>query len=254
MSTRTVRRLIFAICLVTLLTALSQRGFSPSLAQSATSGAEISQKRLVVSELTRSFCDLISRYQHAGQAERNAVLLELRNVAAARHKQLAELIQEDPAGVLAAILPESLRSGVPTKLTSYVERNVELEGELEVFYEDSKAGSHLRYFLRTRDERLSLHFAADAPTLLTGSKVRVKGVRVDQSLALASGGTGTDNSSSTGMQTLSASLANTLGQHKVLVILVNFQDEATQPFTVADASNVTFGTTTIVKRRMDKPG
>src|SRR5207244_2311907 len=98
--------------------------------------------------------------------------------------------------------------------------------------EDYAQGSRLRYFLETAEERLSLHFAANPPKhLLTGSHVRVKGVRVDGALALDSGG-------SSSVQTLSLALPNTFGAQKTLVILVNFQDKATQPYTLATAQNV----------------
>ena len=130
-----------------------------------------------------------------------------------------------------------------------VDQETELEGELEILYEDSKNGSRLQYYLKTRDERLSLHFADQAPSLLTGSKVRVKGIRVGQSLVLASGSTQIGTKSSRDMQT-TAALLNTMGQHNVLVILVNFQDKTTQPVSADSVRNTLFGSTSNFYREM----
>src|SRR5262249_18260524 len=92
------------------------------------------------------------------------------------------------------------------------------------------------YALQTTRGRFALHFAADPPThLTTGAHVRVTGVRVEQTLALSSG--------STSVQTLAATLPNTFGAQKTLVILVSFADNATQPYTVATAASVVCTTT-----------
>jgi hypothetical protein len=45
------------------------------------------------------------------------------------------------------------------------------------------------------------------------------------------------------VQVTASALPNTLGEHKVLVILVNFQDEQTQPYTTTQAADVAFNTT-----------
>ena len=97
-------------------------------------------------------------------------------------------------------------------------------------------GSRYLYALKTTGERFALHFAADPPThLATGARVRVTGVRVTQTLAL--------RSSTTSVKTLASALPNTFGAQKTLVILVNFSDNTTQPYTVATAQSVVFTTT-----------
>src|SRR5258706_1169919 len=128
---------------------------------------------------------------------------------------------------------------MPTGVQNLVEQEVTLEGALEVSIEDQAKDSRLHHFLNVAGEHLPLHFAAEPPThLLTGSIVRVHGVRFSSGLALTSGGT----SSTSSVQTVSAALPNTLGAQKTLVILVNFQDNTSQPWTVATAQNVVFTT------------
>lgn len=106
---------------------------------------------------------------------------------------------------------------------------VELEGTVEVLHEDRDVGSRYVYFLRTATERLELQFASDPPALATGDRIRARGLRTNGVLALTS-------SSST--QTLSTVLPHSFGEVKTLVILVNFADKATQPYTVSDAQGV----------------
>ena len=69
----------------------------------------------------------------------------------------------------------------------------------------------------------------------TGDRVRVRGEKIGETLAL--------DSSSGGMETVSQVYPNTFGAQKTLVLLVNFQDNTTQPYTTAYAQDVVFNTT-----------
>ena len=112
----------------------------------------------------------------------------------------------------------------------------EVEGELEILHEDRDVGSRYLYFLKAAGRRLLLNFAKDEPTYLTsGAKVRVRGIRTNDVLALQSGGDS--------VQVLSSALPNTLGEQRTLVILVNFRNDTSQPYAVDFANNVFFGTT-----------
>jgi len=124
------------------------------------------------------------------------------------------------------VFPQSVRFGILE----------EVEGELEILHEDRDVGSHYLYFLKAVNGRFSLNFAKDPPThLASGAKVRVRGVRTNGVLALQSG--------SDSVQVLSAALPNTLGEQRTLIILVNFRNNNSQPYTVDFANNVFFGTT-----------
>ena len=112
----------------------------------------------------------------------------------------------------------------------------EVERELEILHEDRDVGSRYLYFLKAAGRRLLLNFAKDEPTYLTsGAKVRVRGIRTNDVLALQSGGDS--------VQVLSSALPNTLGEQRTLVILVNFRNDTSQPYAVDFANNVFFGTT-----------
>src|SRR5690349_4432093 len=109
-----------------------------------------------------------------------------------------------------------------------------LEGTLEVLHEDRPQGSRYHYFLNSAEGRLKLKLPDDGHAghkhnddHQTGDRVRVRGEKIGETLALDSG--------ANGMQTLSQVFPNTFGPQKTLVLLVNFQDNTTQPYTPAYA-------------------
>src|SRR5258708_6923091 len=116
------------------------------------------------------------------------------------------------------------RTTVPSSLTPNSDgsaqmgsaQEIRLEGELEVIYEDSHPSGRLLYFLHTGGKKLSVHFVENPPTKAqTGMRVAVRGVQVGETLELNSG-----NSMSQVSATPAVS-GNPMGQHRVLVILVN---------------------------------
>ena len=112
----------------------------------------------------------------------------------------------------------------------------EIDGELEIVHQDNDQGGQYHYFLKTKDKRLALQFAAQPPAYLkSGAQLLVKGVRIEGTLALDSG--------TTSVQVLSSpTLQNTLGAQNVAVILVNFQNSPIEPYTRDFARQLIFGT------------
>jgi len=177
---------------------------------------------------------------HAYQQDASAIALQqLQSVATQRQQVLQALMASDPGTVLASALPDDLRNAMPESVRNLVEQHVRLEGELEVTIEDGRNYSRLHYGLLAAGKRLELHFADNPPTnLLTGMIVQVEGVQVGEALATSSSTT----TSSTTASTSSSILPNTFGAQRTLVILVNFQDLTTQPWTVQTAQSVVFST------------
>src|SRR5262249_33885166 len=206
----------------------------------------------VAERLTQDLVAKNARYHLAGPTEQAPLLNDLLTVAAERQQLLAALMEDDPGEVLRVALAAAIRASLPPAVRDYIEEEVEVEGKLEVLYEDYDQESRLLYFLETAGERLSLHFAANPPKhLLTGAQVRLKGVQVDGALALASGDTsietlaltsGSISTATTATTATSVVLPNTFGVQKTIVILVNFQDNPTaQPWTPAQVQNAVFG-------------
>ncbi|HSF34367.1 MAG TPA: NEW3 domain-containing protein [Candidatus Tectomicrobia bacterium] len=199
----------------------------------STSSAPSTGRDATAERLTHTLVNLNAQYHQEGPAEQTKLLNDLRSVAAPRQRLFSRLIEDNPAEVLRLALPAAIRASLPPAVKPYIEEEEVLTGELEVLHEDYENGGRYVYFLQATGKRYSLHFAAEPPSLLSGSPVRVTGIRIKETLALASG--------KTDVEALTTALPNTLGGHTTLVILINFQDNPTQPYTRSYAQSVVFG-------------
>jgi hypothetical protein len=127
---------------------------------------------------------------------------------------------------------------------------VQVEGELQIQYQDFKDHARIQYSLKKADgTQMPLQFMKNPPAhLLTGDHVRATGQMSGGNLVLYSGATNVSKTSSGGSGTSGGSSSSsipvpyTFGPQNVLIILVNFQDDATQPYAVADVENLFSGT------------
>ena len=193
-------------------------------------------RRATVENLTLQLATAHDQYRAAGFGEKQQLLLRLQSLAQLREKALSALMESDPGEVLRIAIPESMRASLPPAVQSSIEQRVQLQGKIEVLYQDAASGARLRHFLQVGEQHLELHFAQNPPTnLLTGAIVRIRGVQVEQKVAVASG------TSSTSLQTVStAALPKSFGAQNTLVLLVNFQNNTSQPYTPTYAYNETF--------------
>lgn len=191
--------------------------------------------------ITNALVALNQQYRSAPDAAKPQLLAQMRALAAKRQQLLLSLMQTDPGQVLRFALPAKMRGSFPPQVQGALEQGQQAAGVLQVIMEDRTDGARLHYGLKTAMGHLSLHFAQQAPNnLLTGTQVRVKGVRVGSALALACCSTSTTTSSS--LQVVqAAALPATMGGQNTLIILVNFQDNPTsQPFTVSAVQSTAF--------------
>ncbi|CAN5366490.1 NEW3 domain-containing protein [soil metagenome] len=169
--------------------------------------------------------------------ESSFVRNEFGELAKMRFVMLNELAETNPSEVLRVALPKEVLAKIPADLQSDFEKRSDLEGELEVIYECDGESDVLKYFIKTDAERLPVYFAKPPEReLLSGSRVRVKGVRVGDAVILES------DAESNDFQMLESIAVNTFGEQKVLVLLVNFQNDTRTPFTVAQANELVFNT------------
>jgi hypothetical protein len=200
--------------------------------------------------LTHSLVGLNNAYQKARTDAKSAALQKLIDATVERQALLAELIESDPGAVLRVAMPERVRQQMPQEVQAFIERRLELEGELEVMYEDYADGSHrLLHGLHADGRRVSLHFDKSPSGLLTGRQAHVRGVLVGESMAVDSGKEdililaldgGEEGGTNGGSP---APVPNTFGEQRTLVILVNFQDDPVEPYTPEFARDVIFGET-----------
>jgi hypothetical protein len=124
--------------------------------------------------------------------------------------------------------------GLPPQAAPQAE--AQFEGELEVHYEDSATGSRLVHVLRIGNQRLEMVFEdGEHPGLPHGTPVRARGRLTNNTLSLRSG---TDD-----VQALALASTTTFGEQRTLVMLINFQDNTSTPYTWSAAHATTFQTT-----------
>ena len=207
---------------------------------------------------TMALAKLMADYRRADKSNKTKHLNQVVALAEERQALLAELAQTDPAAAVRAVLPASVRKGMPDEVLAMLTEKQELKGELEVLYEDYEdhSLSRLRHVLKTANSRVELHLPKNAKTnaLQTGTKVQARGwlfkhggetidslaVNDEQNslTVLAQDSTTTTATAST----TTAALTNTLGEQRTLVMLVNFQDNTQKPWTVEETREMIFGT------------
>jgi len=186
-----------------------------------------------------------SNYQRANASQKQQLLPQFRAMASQRQQMMNSLIQSSPGDFLRVAVPSDIRGTMPAAVQSFVEQQVQTQGTLEILHADfgnsakGLTAGKFYYRLKTAGEVLTLHFAEKAPAhLLTGAVVRANGVRLGSDLALACcSGTNSSN-----LQTVSSVLPNTFGAQNTLVMLVNFQDNNAQPYTLTNAHDTVLGT------------
>lgn len=109
-----------------------------------------------------------------------------------------------------------------------VGQGVVLEGELDVIYEDSVRGGRLLHFLDSVPGRgrVPLRLEGALADLPSGSRVRVVGNLADGTVT------------ATSVTVMAASSTRTLGEQSVLVILFNFSNSTSQPYTTTTVDDV----------------
>jgi gametolysin peptidase M11 len=122
---------------------------------------------------------------------------------------------------------------------------VQLQGQIEIVHQDFLDGhGKFVYTLKQSDgTRVPMHFVKNPPThVLTGDHITATGEQSSSGLILYSGGNvkNTGGGSTSGGSTSSIPVPNTFGSQSVLVILVNFQDDVVQPYTISDAQSAFF--------------
>ena len=129
-----------------------------------------------------------------------------------------------------------------------VSEHVQLEGDLEIISKDFKDHAEISYSLKMANgQHVPMHFAKEPPThFLTGDHVQAEGDLSNSTLLLYSGsnvksGSNHGGSGSTSTPTPTGPVPNTFGPQATLVMLVTFQDDPVQPFTISDVQTLFSG-------------
>jgi hypothetical protein len=196
--------------------------------------------------MTEKLLDLYAQQEAAtNEGQRLALLDQIEALSAARNQMLLQLMRQNPDQVLQVALPSHILDALPVGLQKYFEKQTELDGELEVIFQENETQSELHHYLKTGDQRIELHFRAKSvPDLLTGERLHVRGVQVGEDLVVEGQALGSESTTESDQLVANAVTisSNTFSTQKVLLILVNFQDKAVQPYTVSTAQNILLST------------
>lgn len=217
------KRIIFAFISFGLAAVLALYGFSY--------GAQADSTEAQIDQLTTSLINL-NRNKHEGNEA------ELAQIASKRKALLLDAAIHNPLVFLNVTKLAGQRSNFPAPIQSDIEEVVEKEGEILVVHFDGKNTSKTDYKLITTDANvLELHFAKNTPQLPTGSKIKIKAIRLDSHLVLEAGN---KSAGTTSMQTVATASVSTTGTENTAVLLVNFANDASQPVTASDIAATLF--------------
>ncbi|WP_158684657.1 NEW3 domain-containing protein [Pseudoalteromonas sp. T1lg48] len=233
-------------------------GFTSNNLYAANAQASTVQLEQQTLELAASMGEL-RRAKKGTKGAEAAFEQQLQELVAERQASQYALLKLDANAALRTIMPKAKRNGMPAHIEAKLAQQAELVGELELVYEDSEqpGQTRLSYYLTTANKKVQLFVPDNIDThlLQSGAKVRVKGWQFNNgeqentqtSLVLgeeqnnlevlAAGGDIESTSVST-----QAALTGTTGEQKVLVLMLNFQDNASaRPWTAQEVEDMVFG-------------
>lgn len=248
----------FAFALAILAASLAPAALAHPLDTQAQAASSTGQAaRAAATGQTKSLFDLQQRWQNAGGETKAHLQQQMRDQAEQRRALLSELALQQPGEVLRVAVPTDKQGQLPSEVLALVEEAVEVEGELEIIHVDNfedPSLSRIEHLLKTPyGEQVRLHDAGHSHReLQSGQKVRLKGVLIpaganaksgeagelvvasfDEDILSLAAGSAASYGSQPGVQ------ANTVGEQRTLVMMVNFQDApSNKPWTSADMQSM----------------
>jgi hypothetical protein len=224
---------------LTIQTQAQESILEEQVAQSITSASSVS-----IGQLTSRLLAAAKDYERAStDAERASSEQQIRQLITQRENLLAALAISNPRGAVLASLPAGIVKMLPEFMQSLLEEEVDLEGEFSVIHVDAnpKSGTeYTRYELDTtiggEMKRLHVRYSGEAPALVSGTKVKINGLKVRNELVPIDSAGG--NSGTTVISQPSVSSAT--GPQKTLVILFKYTNSLGEPWSTADIANTVF--------------
>ena len=193
----------------------------------AFSSVEAGSREAQIDQLTSSLLDFKDKDES-----------QLKNLARTRKDLLVQEAINNPEGFLRAATLVGKNKDFPSSVQPDLEQEVQIEGNLLVVHFDGKDFTKTDYKLVTKNKEVfDLHFAQNAPSLQTGSTIKVKAIGIDSHLVLeaADGKTQT-----TSLETLSVASSLSIGETRTAVLLVNFANDASTPVAYTTVNDLVF--------------
>lgn len=159
--------------------------------------------------------------------------------AKARKDALKSMFAKDPQKALKVAFTNEARQNLPAEAQPYIETEVEMEGIVETINADDFVNkqSTLFHYLAVGDKKITLHLVDKESLMQSGRRAKVRGIQIDDEVAV-------DNRKGNNID-LTDKPPQTLGittpvTKKIAVILVNFQNTPSLPFTADQARSAVF--------------
>lgn len=150
---------------------------------------EANQANQVIT-LTNQLLQAKERYDNVSSADgREPNPDEMIRIAKERKSKLLEEARENPQAFLEHATLADERNNYPQTVQEQIEQRIDKQGKFIVIHVDNfqDNGSSYLYKLKTPEKKYNLQFTKNAPNLLTGSIVSVKGINLDSEIVTAPG-------------------------------------------------------------------
>jgi len=186
-----------------------------------------------VKKLTETLLIEQSRLEKMDKTTKETITAKLKNISKTRKVKMLYLIEKNPRAALKLAIPKKTKTTFPAQVQKDIEEPVDLKGTLEILHEDDFENKKSKdyYYLKTPTQRFSLHTSDQHPSLLSSSKVRVIGIKLDDKIAFT-----TENT----LEVLEAAAPDTFDEQKVVAILANFQNTSQPSLTKAEVAESVF--------------
>lgn len=186
-----------------------------------------------LSEYTKELLNLANDYKKASGEDKQEILTLMTDLARQRSEIFKAAADQNPGVALRASLPGKLRNLLPAEVSKFVEEEVTKEGKFEWLVADSDNSSRdLLSIIDSHDNRFELKFGAGSkyPKAMSDSRIKIKGFQIDNKVLVSQ--------AADSVQVLGATTPPQT--KKVAVILFNFQNNNSQPFTVDQVRSTVF--------------
>lgn len=189
-------------------------------------------------EQTNKLIKDVALYSEASPKQQEILETPIVESVEERKEIVEKLIEEDPKQFLKVAVGENVKSLVPEAAQKNIESEIKTSGELKIRQIDNMDHStETQYFLQEDSKEFELHPTEDlVGKFSSGDIVDVQGIRLNDDIVIDS------NKENAIQKTDDVLAATSIGNQKIAVFLINFQDNTSQVMSVESARNMVFTT------------
>lgn len=237
-----VHYLVVALAVLVAYTAIFSASHTNRAAQSVVGQQSVEAKASNVTDLNKQLIALSTHYDAALDDEsKSSIASAIIGVINARRSQMKAEIANDPQQFLKHAFSKGTLKKLPESVQALLEQEADMSGTISMYHIDNfTTGKGEVVFELAADAasgggKYKLHFSGKLPKTKTGDKVRVKGVSLDDDVLVASAPAGS-GSNDPGFEVTTPSAAAPTVRNGI-IIAFNFNNDSSQPFTLAQLSN-----------------